>query len=49
MAFDDNRMFKLACLGTRAIGEFIEVTREAELDDNASRQRDGIAGGVGVR
>jgi hypothetical protein len=40
MASDDSRLFKLACLGTRAIGEFIEVTRGAKLDENASRQRE---------
>jgi hypothetical protein len=40
MAFDHSRLFKLACLGTRAIGEFIEVTHGAKLDENASRQRE---------
>jgi hypothetical protein len=47
MAFDGNRMFKLACLGARAIGEFIEVTREAKLDDNARRQREEAKIGLG--
>jgi hypothetical protein len=47
MAFDDNRMFKLACLGARAIGEFIEVTRGTKLDDNARRHREEAKIGLG--
>ena len=47
MAPDDSRLFKLACLGARAIGEFIEVTRGAKLDENASRQREEAKIGLG--
>ena len=47
MASDDGKLFKFACLGTRAISEFIEVTREAKLDENASRQREEAKIGLG--
>ena len=47
MASDDRKLFKLACLGARAIGEFIEVTRGAKLDENASRQREEAKIGLG--
>jgi hypothetical protein len=36
-----------ACLGTQEIGEFIEVTHEAQLDENASRQREEAKIGLG--
>jgi len=47
MASDDKKLFKFACLGARAIGEFIEVTCEAKLDENASRQREEAKIGLG--
>jgi len=47
MASDDRKLFKLACLGTRAIGEFVEVTREAKLDEKCFRQREEAKIGLG--
>jgi hypothetical protein len=38
-AIDISDLFQVVCLGVKRCGEFIEVTREAALDENAARVR----------